>query len=138
MIKIRQGLVAICVFACSLPAFADLSISNTTSAHATARTTTSPCSSAAGDQGILKPNSTLVVPKFVVDLFCLAGCDAQVFISKDCSAKKIATAHIESLKGVTSITNHNVEGYYVTASGNSVTIAGGPSQTWFDYLFRKA
>lgn len=118
----------------SAPAFADVSIANNTNAAATALTTTSPCSSAAGDQGVIKPHSNVVVPQWVVGLYCAFGCDINVYISNNCGGPKIATIHATADRGVTNINNHHVNGYKVVGSGFSASIEQDAPKGWFEKL----
>ena len=115
----------------------DLLLQNETGAYATAYAGVSPCSSAAGDRGIIKPHESISVPGFALSLVCASGCEGNIYISKNCGGSKIATVTISDKKTVTHITNHNVNGYVVSASGDGlvVKLTGGPAKKWYNFIF---
>lgn len=119
----------------SMAAHADLFIANNTDASATAYAGTSPCSNAAGDRGIIKPHGSVQIPDFLVGMYCTNNCKAQVFMSKNCSGKSIATVTANKKQGVIDIENHGIEGYQVVGSGKSISIEGGQSRKWYNWFF---
>lgn len=135
MQRIKHFLLSTVILTVAAPtlAFADVSVTNTSSAFYTANMDLSPCSSIIGDKGIMKPHSALSIPKAVIDLYCgIKPCEAQVYLSKNCSGKKIAKVTIAKDKGVTNIENYDSD-YVITGLGNTVTISG-KSSGWLDWL----
>lgn len=115
-------------------AYKDLVIDNHTDVVATAKTKFSPCSADAGDAGRLKPHSPLSIPQYVRDLFCVGQCDVELYISDHCSGPSVSTVHINQLKGVTGITNHNQGSYRVTGSGYNVALDGSSKSGIMNFL----
>ena len=128
----------------AFPLFAyadDISIMNNTNSPGTGylsgKYSDSPCSSDAGTGGVIEPHSSIVLPEYVINLiYCsISPCKGTIFMSTNCSGRKIATVTIDRRKGVTDITNHNVDGYIVSGGGSSISINGGPTKKWYNFLF---
>lgn len=102
----------------------DITINNNTNLHGTGYINSSPCSSFAGENGIIKPHSSLTIPQAIMGLFCIMGmpCEAHVFMTKDCSGKEIATAKIDLKKGILDYTNLDPEHFDIQASGGNVNV----------------
>ena len=132
--KFSSSVLAATLACCfSVSAYADATVRNNTDTVATAYVSGS-CSSMAGDEGIMKPHSSVVVPQWVLGFFCGFGCDAQVYMSNNCSGPKIATIHADSISGITNVNNHNVKGFRVTGSGFSASIEQDAPKGWFEKL----
>jgi hypothetical protein len=118
-------------------AFADITIKNNTSSAATAFAGNSPCSSAAGDRGVMQPHAQVTIPDFLVGMYCSSDCKAQVFMSKNCSGKSIATIVANKREGIKSIANNDSSpnGYHLEGHGNTISIEGGPSRKWYQLFF---
>ncbi len=118
-------------------AFADLTIKNNTNSPATAFAGNSPCSNAAGDRGVMQPHGQVVIPDFLVGMYCTSDCKAQVFMSKNCSGKSIATIVANKREGVKSIINNDnsTNAYHIEGRGNTISIEGGPSRKWYQLFF---
>jgi hypothetical protein len=126
---------ALAFSAAPFAAQADITIHNNTNAPATASVSISPCSNAAGDRGVIKPHSSITIPDFLVGLYCTSDCKAQVFMSRNCSGKSIATVTGNVRQGVKNIDNHSVKGFRLAGSGKDITIEGGPAKKWYNFLF---
>ncbi len=113
----------------------DMVINNSSNNVATASAGISPCSGSIGDRGIIKPHSNVTIPSWAVGMYCTSDCKAQVYMSKNCSGKSIATVTANVREGVKKIENHGVDGYQVVGSGFNVTIEGGPQKKWYEWLF---
>lgn len=133
MIRIRSIalLSALTISISPLLAHADVIINNYTNAPGTAYAGMSPCSSVAGDKGIIKAHSKMVVPQFVLDVYCSKSCKANVFMTKNCTGHKIATLTVDKT-GITGISNDNVDGYVVSGGGKNVSVNGGPQRKWYE------
>lgn len=127
------GAIAFCTT--SVAAYADMTIANNTNSVATAYAGSSPCSNAAGERGIIQPHGSVQVPDFVIGIYCTHNCTAEVFMSKNCSGKSIASVIANKKDGVVSITNHDVDGYRVVGAGKSVAVEGGPARKWYNLFF---
>lgn len=114
---------------------ADITIHNNTNSPATASVSISPCSNAAGDRGIIMPHSSITIPDFLVGLYCTSDCKAQVFMSRNCSGKSIATVVGNVKQGVKSIDNHNVNGFRLAGNGKDISIEGGSANKWYNFIF---
>ena len=121
----------------SIAAFADITIKNNTNSPATAFAGNSPCSNAAGDRGVMQPHGQVTIPDFLVGMYCTSDCKAQVFMSKNCSGKSVATIIANKREGVKSITNSDKgpNAYHIEGKGSIVTIEGGPSRKWYELFF---
>lgn len=118
-----------------LTAFADLTLVNNTASPATASVTGSPCSSAAGNLGILQPHGGKVVVKdWILNMYCKNGCTGHVYMNRNCSGKSIATVMAKTSDGVTSVSDV-ADGYKIAGMGKSVSIEGGPSRKWYQLFF---
>ena len=132
------GAVALSII--PMAAFADLKITNNTDAPATAFAGNSPCSSSApGGKGVIQPNGGFVeVPDWAVGIYCSSDCRAEVFMSKNCSGKPVATCIGNKRDGIKSCNNHDkrdggyrVEGY----PGKNIRIEGrAPAKAWYQKL----
>ncbi|MHB1222193.1 MAG: hypothetical protein ACYC0J_09385, partial [Gammaproteobacteria bacterium] len=119
------AITACAISICSTAAFADnIHLQNDTNTYMTASAGLSPCSSAAGDSGKIKPGESLDVPSVALTTFCMFGCDASIYASKSCSGKKIALVKINKNQTIGAVTNTNGSGYVITAAGNTVTATG--------------
>ena len=118
--------------------FADqvaITLTNNTKTYATAFIGKVGCTADYGDWGIIGPNGdSRTIPQFIVDRFCGNSCESAIYMTKNCSGPKIATARIEKKNGIVAITNHNVDGYVVSGGGKSAQVNGGPQYRWFDYF----
>lgn len=125
----------------ALPLFAnaaDLTIINNTDIYGTGYVNFSPCSSRAGDKGILKPHQPLTVPGKVFSIFCLGfSCEAHVYGTQDCSGKELAAVTIDPDKGVTKINNYDKEHFAVSGTGTNIIIdpVNKGWKNWFNWLF---
>jgi hypothetical protein len=134
--KIIVTSIASTLLLLSSSAFAkDLVIMNNTDALATAKTKTSMCSSVGGDAGMLKPHKAITVSQWIQDFYCAGQCDADIYISDNCSGQSVATAHIKQGSGIVSINNHNQGSYRVVGSGYNISLEGGDSKnSFFNFL----
>jgi hypothetical protein len=107
--------------------FASLRVNNNTNSYATAKTGVSPCSSEVDSRGVINPKSSVDIPSIVFDLFCPAGCEVKLFMSKNCQ-QKVATLKVDKERGVTAINNDNVNNYKVSGGGFTISIDGGPAK----------
>lgn len=106
-----------------LISLADILVHNNSDFFGTGKLTLSPCSSSVGDQGIVHPHSTFNVPQSVLNMLCgLKPCQAQVFLSNNCSGKPLASVTLEAKKGVVSYTNMDPMHYRISGGGNDVTL----------------
>jgi len=127
---------AIAITAAPLAAQADITIYNNTNSPATAYVNNSPCSNAAGSKGIIMPHQSISVPDWAANLFCSHECTANVFMTKNCSGKSVASVTGNTRDGVKKVDNHHVNGYRVVGNGKSVTIEGGPQKKkWYQLFF---
>lgn len=116
-------------------ALADITVNNASNAFATANMDFSPCSSIVGDAGMMKPKTNLTVPKAVTDMYCgIKPCQANVYLSKNCSGKKIAVVTVDKDKGVIDIKNYSAD-YAFSGSGNSIVLNGRSHGGLFEWLF---
>lgn len=129
------------LFIASLPtfAFADITAVNNTDAYATAYFTSpskkSPCSSQAPyGQGVIKPHSTTSISRLVLWTYCMNGCSAHIFMTRDCSGPEVTLVDVDKDKGVTNITNHGVNGYTLEGAGLNVTLSQR-LQKWYHLFF---
>lgn len=115
----------------------DIHLLNNTNFYGTAHVSYSPCSSAAGDTGIMHPHGTLVVPGSAITAFCGPfSCDAHLYMSKDCSGKEVATITISSRKGIIAIKNHDPEHLSLSGSGSQGVINPVSLwKKWFGFMF---
>lgn len=107
-----------------LTAQADMTLTNKTNTPATAIAGFSPCSNIAGSKGIVQPHSSLSVPQAVLDIYCPASCEASIYMSKNCSGRRIAIVTANKTNGVTKIVNLGVKGYEVHGSGMNLDVTG--------------
>lgn len=119
-------------------AFADINAVNNTDAFATAYFTSpakkSPCSSQAPyGQGIIKPHSTTNISRLVLWTYCMNGCSAHIFMTRDCSGPEVTLVDVDKDKGVMAINNHGVNGYTLEGSGLSVTLSQ-KLQKWYHFF----
>lgn len=133
----KLAAIAACAISiCSTSVFAgNIHLQNNTNTYMTASAGYSPCSSAAGDSGMIKPGEGLDVPPAALILFCAYGCDASIYASKSCSGKKIATVKINKDKTIGAVNNTSDGVYVIAASGNTVTATGGRFRNLFNFLF---
>ncbi|RDI46057.1 hypothetical protein [Aquicella lusitana] len=134
--KIKKPLFLLAAAAGILPAIAhaDISVANNTNSYATAHVGFI-CSSIVND-GVIKPHSSLNISQSIIDLYCVGSCKTDIYMSKNCSGKSVATVSVDQHKGVTGISNHNVNGYYVAGGGYSASVNGGSRKAGlFDWLF---
>lgn len=137
MRKFKLAAVVACTLSIySAGVFADtIHLQNNTNTYMTASAGYSPCSSAAGDSGVIKPGEGMDVPSAALTLFCTLGCEASIYASKSCSGKKIATIKINKDQTVGIVTNTSGSGYVITSAGNTVTATGGRFKSLFNFLF---
>lgn len=114
-------------------AFADITIKNNTNTPATAFAGSSPCSNAAGEKGVMHPHSQVTIPDFLVGMYCNNDCVAQVFMSKNCSGKAIASVTANKRDGIKSVKNNDTSSsaYHIEGTGKTITIEGGPAKKWY-------
>jgi hypothetical protein len=127
--------VSLAILSTSTFAYHELVVANNTTAFASAKAGTSPCSNIIGDGGILKPHTKLTIPQMVIDMYCKKNCDVDVYISKSCSGKSVATAHVDYRDGVTTVTNHGVGSYYAAGTGYNMSLEGSAKLSWYDFIF---
>jgi len=122
-----------------LPIFAhaaDINLVNNTDSYGTGKVGFL-CSDLAGNDGRVKPHSTFTVKQNALDLVCSGTCEAEVFLTKNCSGKTIAKAKLDNKKGVISVTNLDKVHYTISGGGTNITIDqitnGWPK--WLDLIF---
>jgi hypothetical protein len=118
-----QWMKPVLFVSCSLfcfASYADVSITNHTDKPATGFAGASPCSNTAGTLGIILPGGNVVVPQEALDLYCSKGCEVDVFMSKNCSGKKVAAISANKT-GVVSVHNFG-KGYEIHGIGNAIEI----------------
>lgn len=121
-----------------LSTYADVTVVNNTDYYGTASLSLTPCSSRAGDRGIIPPHGSLTVPGSLLNTFCsLFSCDAHIYASKDCSGKEVATVTVDSENGITSIKNYAKDQFVINGGGMSATIdpASGSWKNWLKWFF---
>jgi hypothetical protein len=122
-----------------ITSFADITITNNTNSPATAFAGNSPCSNAAGDRGVIQPHSQIVIADWIVGIYCTTDCKAEIFMTKNCSGKSIATVTANKKDGVKSTISHDdrADGYRIIGTGKSVSIEGNPQaeRKWYQLFF---
>jgi hypothetical protein len=147
MKKLIKSILACGVAACALPmvSYADFNVTNHSKASATSDAFNastgyqSPCSSYLGATGIMEPNSTIAIPDWTVNMVCAPKCQVNVYMDRNCKARKIATVTISPKDGIGEPNNlPNAEGFYlVKKSKTEMTIEGGVKASIFDRMFRQ-
>lgn len=103
-----------------LLSYADITFVNNTDYYFTASTHLSPCSSVARGDGILAPHGQATIPKAILSSFCkFFSCDVNVFMSKDCSGKRVAAITMNTRKGITDIKNYDRQRVIFSGSGSN-------------------
>lgn len=132
-------LSAIAISVLPIAAFADITITNNTDSAATAYAGNSPCSNAAGDRGVIQPHGKVVIADWIVGIYCTNDCKAEIFMSKNCSGKSIATATANKREGVKSVVSHDdrPDGYRIVGTGKEVSIEGHPQaeRKWYQLFY---
>ena len=138
-IKSLALLGAIALSISPIAAFADLTIINNSNSPATAIAGLSPCSSAApGGKGIIQPGGGRVdVPDWAIGIYCTSDCTAQVYMTKNCTGKSVATCTANKKEGVKSCVNHtkSADGYRIVGTGKTITIEGTTTRKWYQLFF---
>lgn len=125
---IFTSLLAISMSSVSMMATAgDLNLINNTDLDSTSIINNGMCSSSLlGKDGITKAHDTNKIAGGLVKMACFRiadpkaeNCSADVYMSNDCSGKKVATVILDISSGVKSITMHG-EGYKISASGFNI------------------
>lgn len=100
-----------------------ITIINNTDSYGTGYAGFSPCSTIAGDAGIIKPHETKSLDISAVSMFCGdRNCDGHVFLNKSCSGRQMAKVVVNAKKGIISVTNYDTQHYNVTIDGNTARI----------------
>ncbi len=118
----------------------DIHITNNTDFPGTGFVNSSPCSSKAGDIGIVKPHGAPVsVSTSILSLFCVfsSSCEVHVFLSKDCTGKELGTANVDANKGIVNFTNLDTEHYVITGDATHITVDPVKKswKDWFRFIF---
>ena len=109
----------------ALPAMAntgDFNITNNSDTYGTIQIGYFPCSSWAGEEGIMKPHALHVFTHTLISTICGKSCSADFYPSNNCSGKIIGTAKIDEDLGVISYTNNDEAHYSITGAGFDFTI----------------
>jgi hypothetical protein len=117
---------------CTLNCFAkDITVDNRTDKYGTGYLNYSPCSSKAGDKGIVKPHSSMKMSQSTIETFCgFFSCDARIYASKDCGGSEIAIITLNYDHGVTHIKNLDKEHYSFSGSGSHIKIEPAKENDW--------
>jgi hypothetical protein len=138
--KVLSRLLTICcLHLLASFSYADMVIRNNTDLPVTARIGRL-CSSIVGNLGIVYPRSSLVVTQHYYDnmgIFCPSSCDADVYVSNNCSGTKIATVNFSKEDGITNIRNEVVDLYAVNGGGFEIVIDKMASvvKPWYKLFF---
>lgn len=118
-----KTLIAACLITMPLMvSAAEISITNNTDNYGTG-SINGTCSNIAGDKGVINPGQTLTVPQIAFDMLCFGmDCTADIYLTKNCTGKKVATADIDPDDGILSVNLIDKEHYEVTYSKTSVTV----------------
>lgn len=137
IMRIKKSVLISAFVLSSLPIFSNASvvITNNTSLYATGYLNSSICSSSVGNSGTLNPKpGTLTIAQGVLDFWCSnRTCTMEVFLTKNCSGKSIATVSADAKHGVTNIVNHDEARAYLSGSGSAISLNSGSKSIW-DYL----
>jgi len=102
---------------------AEITVTNNTNNFGTAKFGSGPCSSIAGDKGIAKPHQSMTIPQIVFDLFCNSEtCVTEMYLSKNCNGKVLATATINGKSGIVGVRNHDTTHYDINYNQTNVII----------------
>lgn len=118
---------------CSMPLMAqadDLVINNTTDFFSTSVINNGSCSTILGETGITKPRSVNTVSSKTVKLACLfnqANCKADVYMTNNCTGPVIATAVLDTSKGIKSVEMKDAK-FKVGYAGFNITITYVPGE----------
>jgi len=126
----RYHIVALIFFSFSINAYADLVASNDTDVDGTAKAfyyiqnkPYEKCSSAAGEIGIIKNHDKMVILQKYIDMYCTKkACDAQVYMTRDCSGPPVATLSIDAKKNEIEVRDNHVGKYRVKKTGNMAVL----------------
>lgn len=118
-----KTLIAACLISMPLMASAaDIDITNNTDNYGTG-SINGTCSTIAGDKGVISPGQTLTVPQIAFDMLCFGmDCTADIYLSKNCTGKKVATADIDPDDGIISVNLIDKEHYKVDYSKTRVVV----------------
>jgi hypothetical protein len=129
---LSAGLVVLGIsFSFSAHAFianSDLTIVNDTNHDSTSIINNGLCSTILGDSGVTKAHSTNVVKADILKKACYFSqhnCQADVYMTNNCSGTKIATVFFDIATGVKGYPDVFDKSYTITASGFGISLAGG-------------
>lgn len=103
-------------------------VDNHTKAYGTAQTGMSPCSSSAGNTGLIKPHGVYKVPEDAFNMFCKTTCQIKLYMNKNCSHKPIGIIKVNHTKGILKIDDYHVNQYALSGSGFLLAVEGGPKK----------
>lgn len=121
MRKYSYLIASLFTLALPLTTYADITVNNHSDAYGTGMIG-GRCSASLGDVGIMRPQGKMTISRTdIVGLCGLRNCEAQVFMTNNCSGAKIATVTINH-KGVVNIVNHSAGEYIVSGTKTNVNI----------------
>lgn len=98
--------------------YANIRIDNHTGYYGTAKMDFTPCSSISSS-GVLKPYSSIDVPKAAVDAFCgLFDCTVNLYLGPNCNGKPIGVAKVNARRGITSVRTFTTSQVVISGHGN--------------------
>lgn len=113
---------AVCMVAISATAYANIKIDNHTGFYGTGKMDLTPCSSISSS-GVLKPYGSLDIPKAAIDTFCgLFDCMVDLYMSNNCSGKRVAVARVNARKGIVSIKSLDTSKVRISGRGNYASV----------------
>lgn len=134
--KLIKSCFVLSILSVASLSFADIIITNKTDSYGTGKFNIGPCSSRDGDQGIIQPNSTLNVPSSIFKFCGSSGCQAHIFMSKNCTGKEVATVQVNQASGVLKLDNLDPKEFTMTGGGDSITVDKASGwQNFLNWLF---
>jgi len=123
----------------SLPIIANaasIDLINNTDYYGTAKVSIF-CSNMAGNNGVIKPHDKINISQDALNFACPGTCDAQVYVTKDCSGKAIAKAKLDNKKGILDIHNLDEQRFHISGGGTSATIdpVASTFMNWLEKIF---
>jgi hypothetical protein len=108
---------------------ASLSITNDTNHDSTSIINHGPCSTILGESGVTRAHTTNVIAENILARACMfnkTNCQADVYMTSNCTGPKIATALFNIYTGVKSVEMFD-DSYSVSGGGFNITLSGGPA-----------
>lgn len=133
----KKTLLQFTVLSCLLPlcAQAQFILSNNTNADAVASLGYS-CSGNLGNVGVIHAHTEIKLDDYTL-LICGTKCSVNIYVGKVCKEPRIGTVLIDNVKKTLEVTQINLPGYDLVATGNHLVLNeknAGMSQ-WLKNLF---